>query len=108
MRLTRRALIRRLHVLLRGLVEGSGLGLRSVDVGEEVEAEADLGDQVSDGDDANLLREAERARALGADDPDDGVDKPHKDGKSGQTQIVQINEPITSDLQHGVQISVKM
>mmetsp|Transcript_53295 Transcript_53295/g.111206 ORF Transcript_53295/g.111206 Transcript_53295/m.111206 type:complete len:83 (-) Transcript_53295:639-887(-) len=43
-----------LNVLLGGLVEGHGL-LRSIDVRQEVEAEADLGDQVNDGDDADLL-----------------------------------------------------
>jgi len=78
------SLARRLDVLLRGLVEGSGLGLRSIDVGEQVEAEADLGDEVSDGDDANLLREAKGAGALGANDPDDGVHEPHKDGEPGE------------------------
>ena len=73
-----------LNVLLGRLVEGSGLGLRGVDVGKKVEAESDLGDQVSNGNDANLLREAERTGALGANDPHDGVHEPHQDGEPGE------------------------
>ena len=78
------SLARRLNVLLRGLVEGSGLGLGGINVGKEVETEANLRDEVSDGDDANLLGQAESASALRADDPDDGVHKPHKDGEPGE------------------------
>jgi len=73
-----------LNVLLGRLVEGSGLGLRGINVGEKIEAESDLGDQVSNGDDANLLGEAERTGALGANDPDDGVHEPHQDGEPGE------------------------
>eukprot|EP00961_Rhodomonas_salina_P257651 3481833-Rhodomonas_salina.1 len=51
----------RLNVLLRGLVEGRRLGLWSVNVREEVKAEADLGDQISDGEDADLLGETQGA-----------------------------------------------
>ena len=73
---------RHLDVLLRRLVEGNLLG--GVDVGEQVEAEADLGDKVDNGDDADLLRQAERASALRAHDPDDGVDDPAQDGEPGE------------------------
>ena len=65
-----------LHVLLRGLVERCRLAIRGVDVGEEVEAEADLGHEVRDGEDAHLLREAEGASALRSHDPHDRVDDP--------------------------------
>ncbi len=73
-----------LDVLLGRLVEGSRLGVRAINVSEEVEAEADLGDQVGNGDDANLLGETKSASALRADDPDDGVDDPGNDGKPGE------------------------
>ena len=72
------------NVLLRGLVDRGGL-LRGVDVGEQVEAEADLGDEVDDGDDADLLRQTEGAGALRAHDPDDGVDDPGEDGEPGES-----------------------
>jgi len=73
-----------LDVLLGGLVERNRLALRSINVGKEVEAEADLGDEVGNGQDTNLLGKAKSTSTLRANDPDDGVDDPDKDGQPGQ------------------------
>jgi len=73
-----------LNVLLGGLVEGNRLRLRSINVGQKVEAEADLGNQISNGENADLLGKTQSSSALRSDNPDDGVDNPHKDGEPGQ------------------------
>ena len=73
-----------LDVLLGGLVKGHSLALRSINVRQQVEAEADLGNQVRNGQDSDLLGKSKSASSLGSNNPHDGVHDPHQDGEPGE------------------------
>ena len=61
---------------------------RFADTRDEQDAEADLGDHIDHREDGDLTREAQCARAFGAECPENGVDQP-KNGQDSQQAHVQ-------------------